>query len=194
VEPKSDWRRPSGRRHGFATAIVPPHTLALSHTALQSLPLRSIHSPRWRCPRNVRLSLRYDGAHLSGSVVGRFSRHPPVSGSMAVVLSALCRLDPGHAKTRFSKVDSPPFDCGLTCSTWEVTPWRPSCMRQYWHRPFAATGRPAKALAARPFTACPKSVKPPRARETTARSIQPALSSCRSDWSRRPSLLPSMSS
>jgi len=34
----------------------------------------------------------------------------------AIVLSALCRLHPGHAKARFSKVDSPPFDLGMICS------------------------------------------------------------------------------
>ena len=45
VESKSDWRGLFRRHHGFTTASLPSHIVALSHTTLQSLSLRSIHSP-----------------------------------------------------------------------------------------------------------------------------------------------------
>jgi transcriptional regulator with GAF, ATPase, and Fis domain len=40
---------------GYPAVSLLSHTLTLSHSAIQSLSLRSIHSPWWRCPRSVRI-------------------------------------------------------------------------------------------------------------------------------------------
>jgi hypothetical protein len=46
------WRL-FGGRHGDPTVSLLSYTLALARRATQSLSLRSIHSPWWRCPRSV---------------------------------------------------------------------------------------------------------------------------------------------
>jgi hypothetical protein len=51
-----------GGYDGYPTASLPSHALTLSQTAVQPLFLRSILSSWWRCPRNRRVSCRYNGA------------------------------------------------------------------------------------------------------------------------------------
>src|SRR5262249_28626341 len=83
--------------NGYPTASLPSHTLTLPHTTVQSLSLRSIHSPWRRCPRNGRLSCRYDGACGLDSLICK-------------PLRALCSAVPSIVVTE--KVIDKPYDDG----------------------------------------------------------------------------------
>jgi len=52
--------------YGYPTPPLPSHILLYRAHPAQSLSLRNIHSPWWRCPRNGRLSCRYHGACAFG--------------------------------------------------------------------------------------------------------------------------------
>src|ERR1700730_8133480 len=69
LEFQSSRRRYLGGSNECPPATVSSHTVVVSHLALGTLSLRSIHAPRWRRSWNVRISCSQDGPQGSQHLI-----------------------------------------------------------------------------------------------------------------------------